>query len=196
MHLSILMAATAVVGGATLSAPPETPLPPAVLVLTDELCTAQKVMGDGWITAKEKFPAGELLCPAFESKAKEVFSDVTVAKTAPAPGTAAGKLVLIPKYISLEATRTMSAFGQRSIVLLVEWTATDDQGKAIWIQTVQGERHEKSGNSFTWKSHSRKLLAGAVDDTAAKSFAALQQAPEIQNLAGTVSSATGAGRTN
>ena len=100
----------------------------AVLVLTPDQCSEESKKGD-WVIGKEKYRMGELLCPTAESAVQQVFEKYTRVETLPEKGSAPGKIVLRPKLVDLEATKTTTAFGKRKMVLLVEWTATDESGK-------------------------------------------------------------------
>jgi hypothetical protein len=154
----------------------------AVLVLTPAQCTEESKKGD-WFSGKEKFRMGELLCPAAESAVQQAFEKFTRSEAVPEKGSPTGKVILTPKLVDVEATKTVTAFGKRKMVLLVEWTATDDTGKALWVQTVEANTQEKTGNLFTAGSHRRKMLEAIRKDLADKSAQALRQSPELQKLA-------------
>src|SRR3989442_1616362 len=120
----------------------------AILVLTPDQCETQSKKGN-WVIGKEKYQVGEFLCPAAEAAVQQVFEKYTRVETLSDDERAPGKVILTPRFVDLEATRTATAFGRRKMVLLVEWTATDHSGKVLWVQTVEGNSHEKTGNLFT-----------------------------------------------
>src|SRR5215510_6371262 len=126
----------------------------AILVLTPDQCSEESKKGD-WVIGKEKYRMGELLCPAAESTVQQVFEKYTRVAAPPEKGGAAGKVILTTRFVDLETTRTVTAFGKRKMVLLVEWTATDESGNVFWVQTVEGNAAEKSGNLFTAGGHRR-----------------------------------------
>jgi hypothetical protein len=154
----------------------------AILVLTPAQCSEESKKGN-WVTGKEKFRMGELLCPAAESAVQQVFEKHTRVESLLEKGSTPGKVILTPRFIDLEATKTATAFGKRKMVLLVEWTATDESGKVIWVQTVEGNAQEKTGNLFTAGGHRRKMLESVKKDLTDKSIQAMRQAPEFQKLA-------------
>jgi len=153
----------------------------AILVLTPAQCSEESKKGN-WVIGKEKFRMGELLCPAAESAVQQVFEKYARVETLPEKGSATGKVILTPRFVDLEATRTTTAFGKRKMVLLVEWTATDESGKVFWVQTVEGNAQEKTGNLFTGGSHRRKMLESIKKDLADKSAQAIRQSPEFRKL--------------
>ena len=57
---------------------------------------------------------------------------------------------------------------ERKMVLLVEWTATDDYGKVFWVQTVEANTQERAGNLFTGGKHRRKMLEAIQKHLAAQ----------------------------
>ena len=154
----------------------------AILVLTPDQCSEESKKGD-WVIGKEKYRMGELLCPAAEATMQLVFEKYARAEAPLEKGSAPGKVILTPKFVDLETTRTVTAFGKRKMVLLVEWTATDETGKVFWVQTIEGNAAQKAGNLFTAGSHRRKLLEAIRKDLADKSAQALRQSPEFQKLA-------------
>ena len=89
-------------------------------------------------------------------------------------------MILTFRFVDLEATRTATAFGKRKMVLLMEWTATDDTGKVFWVQTVEGNAKEKSGNVFTAGGHKKKMLESIREDLILKSVQAMRESPELQ----------------
>lgn len=154
----------------------------AILVLTPAQCSEESKKGN-WVIGKEKYRMGELLCPAAESAVQRLFEKYTRVESLPEKGSAQGKVVLTPRLVDLEATTTATAFGKRKMALLVEWTATDDSGKVFWVQTVEANAQEKSGNLFTGGKHRRKMLESVQKDLALKSVQAMRDSPEFQKLA-------------
>lgn len=151
----------------------------AILVLTPEQCSEESKKG-GLVGGKEKYRMGELLCPTAESTVKQVFEKYTRVETFPENGSTPGKVVLTPKFVDLEVAKT---FGKRKMVLLVEWTARDESGKVFWVQTVEGNAQEKTGNIVTSGSHRRKMLEAIRKDLTDKSVQAMRQSPQFQKLA-------------
>jgi hypothetical protein len=154
----------------------------AILVVSADQCSEESKKGN-WVIGKEKFRVGELLCPATESAVEQVFEKYTRVESLPEKGSTPGKVVLSFRFIDLEATRTASAFGKRKMVLLLEWTATDESGKVFWVQTVEANAKETSGNLFTAGKHRRKMIDSIKKDLIAKSIQAMRQSVEFQKLA-------------
>lgn len=154
----------------------------AVLVLTLGQCSEESKKGN-WISGKETYRMGELLCPAAESTVQQIFEKYTRVESLPEKGTTPGKVILTPRLVDLAATRTVMASSKRRMVLLVEWTATDESGKVFWVQTVEGSAEAKSGNAFTAGKHRREMIESVKQDLADKSVQAMRQSPEFQKLA-------------
>jgi len=156
----------------------------AVIVLTQEFCTVEVKRGV-WAFGGEVFQAGRLLCPAAEEAARNSFQRVIRMETAPKPEDAGGHLILIPRYVDMEATTTATLVGtvtqieKRKMALLVEWTATDPSGKILWAQTVEGDARKGTGVKNI--SH-RKLLENATRDLVANSTEAMEKSQEIQQF--------------
>lgn len=154
----------------------------AVLVLPKNECSAESKKGN-WVIGKEKYKVGELLCPTAESVVALVFEKYTRFETVPEKGSSPGKVILNFRFVDLEATRTATAFGKRKMVLLMEWTATDDTGKVFWVQTIEGNAEEKTGNVFTAGGHKKKMLESIKKDLTLKSVQAMRESSEFQKLA-------------
>lgn len=154
----------------------------AILVLTPEQCSAESKKGN-WVIGKEKYRLGELVCSPAQSVVEQVFENYTRVDTPPEKGSTSGRVILMPRFVDLEATRTATAFGKRKMVLLVEWTATDESGRVFWVQTVEANAEEKSGNLFTAGKHRKKMLEKVKKDLTVKSVHTMRQSPEFQKLA-------------
>ena len=149
----------------------------AFLVVTPEQCKLEhKKRG-------EKFKVGEPVCSAAEETAKQAFQQFTRVETVPEKGTDPNKIILTFKFVDLDATTTITAFGKRKMVMLLEWTATDSAGKVFWVQTVEGTTEEPAGNIFTYKKHKTKMIDEAKTDLIAKSVKAMRESPEFQKIA-------------
>jgi hypothetical protein len=81
----------------------------AIAVLTQPFCTVTVNKRTlfrfaGTMEKNEFFELGRLLCPAVEEAVRKSFERVIRMETAPKPEDAGGHLVLIPRYIDMEAT--------------------------------------------------------------------------------------------
>lgn len=152
----------------------------AALVLTSEFCGTIHRRRTVWLD-KEKFPVGKFVCPAAAAMAGHVFSSVEVFDHKPAADETAATILLTPKLVDTNATST--AWGKREIIVLLEWTATDRDGKDLWIQTVQGSGTGGAGNTFTKRKQKKKILRRAVDDLMAVSRLRLSESPELRGFA-------------
>lgn len=140
----------------------------AIVVLTPIFCTVevtQRAVGQ-----VEVFEAGPSLCSVAEEAVRNSFERVIRMETPPAQQDAGSHLILIPRYVEMVATDTpMGANGartlpsileNRSLALLVEWTAKDPSGKILWVQAIEGDATKAHGFNH------RKILEMATRDVA------------------------------
>jgi hypothetical protein len=164
------------------SAPPKLKLN-AELVLTSDFCTSEMKRGNGLTSVKEKFPVGEKLCPGLESELPAIFASLKKVDQIPAPGTSAADIILVPKVGDIGATQKSLAFSKRELVVILEWTALNREGKTLWVSTVQATGKRNMGNVFTHGKNMRKINEDVADDAIEKSVQTISSAPELANLA-------------
>ncbi len=192
MHLSVLKWCIAyhlgaLLAGLTASAQTFGPQPEAMskipiraeLVLSPEFCATKKRQS---LALKDVLRVGEAACSQLESGLNAVFSSLTRVEKVPAPGASAAEVVLIPKFIDINSTQPLLGSSPRELVILVEWTIQDADGRTIWLQTVQGSSRHKLGWIITTKAQ-RQLAEAAVDDLAKASATRMSIAPELRKLA-------------
>ncbi len=166
----------------TLSVMAENPVPPApqklsltaALVLTPEFCATVNKKGH------EKFQVGKSACAELEPALKGIFTRLTQVDDPAKAGDA--QVVLQPKFADVGATQRAFAFSNRELVVLVEWTARDQSGKAIWIETVQGSASRHIGNAFTYKRNLKHIVEDSVHDMAEQSGAKMSSSPQLLQL--------------
>jgi hypothetical protein len=155
----------------------------ANLVLNYEFCST-KVMKGSFLAGEESFPIGEKACPKLETALSGVFAGgLTKLKGASEADKTDADLTLSPKFVDLGATRPMASWTERELVILIEWTAVDRNGKTIWVQTVQGTASGKLGTLFQVRKQRRLLLEQAIQDLADKSASQISSSPELRKLA-------------
>ena len=167
---------------AAQSPPPKLKLN-AELVLTADFCNAELKRGNGWTTVKEKFPIGEKLCPLLEAELPSVFASMKKSDHVPAPNTADADVILVPKVGDIGATMKNMAHSKRELVIVLEWTALNRAGNAVWVQTIQASGRENMGNVFSHGKDMKKINDDAVNDALAKSEEAMRSSRELQKLA-------------
>ena len=160
------------------SVPPKLNLK-ADLVLTTAFCSAEMKRGNGWTTAKERFPVGEQLCPLLAADLPSLFASMEKSDKVPAPNTTDADVILVPKIGDIGATMGR----KQELVVVLEWTALDRAGRPLWVQTIEGTAHEKAGSAFSHGKHVRLLNDAAVRDALAKSEEAIRSAPGLLKLA-------------
>jgi len=170
-------------GFAQSQAPPAKLNINAELVLTPDFCSAEMKRGNGFASVKEKFPIGEKLCPGLESGLPSVFAALKKVDQIPAPTTSTADIVLVPKIEDVGATQKAYAFSKRELVVVVEWTALDRQGKTLWVGTVQATAKRNMGNTFTHGKNMRKINEEVAEDAVEKSIQTISTAPELVKLA-------------
>jgi len=155
----------------------------AELVLTQDFCTSEMKRGNGWTTVKEKFPIGEKLCPLLETELPSLFVSMKKSEQIPAPNATDADVILFPKVGDIGATEKTWAHSKRELVVVIEWTALDRNGKTLWVQTIQATGEAKMGNAFTHGKNMKLIDEEAVKDALAKSEEAIRSAPELLKLA-------------
>jgi hypothetical protein len=152
----------------------------AALVLTPEFCATTTTKGS-FASGKETFEVGKAACTELEPVLKGVFSNLTRVAVVPPPEE--GQVVLLPKFGEVDATRTMGAFSDRELVVLLEWTVKDRSGKTVWIETVQGTAKHHMGNAFTHGKNEKLIVEDAVKDAAEQSASKMSSSSELHKLA-------------
>ena len=146
----------------------------AALVLTPEFCaTVNK-------KKSEKFLIGKASCTELEPVLKGIFTSLKVVDDPSKAGDA--QVVLEPKFADVAATEANFAFSDRDLVVVVEWTVRDQAGKAVWIETVQGEARRHMGNMYTYNSNLKHIVNDSVHDMAEQSATKMSSAPELLKL--------------
>jgi hypothetical protein len=178
---SIIFAAVSVTLRAQAKPPADTTLTlKAALVLTPEFCATKTTKGS-FATGKETFEIGKAACEELEPALKGVFSSLTRMAVPPSPEET--QVVLLPKFGDVDATKTMGAFSDREMVILLEWTVKDRSGKTVWIETVQGSSKHHMGNAFTHGKNVKLIVEDSVKDAAEQSAIKMSSSPELRRLA-------------
>lgn len=152
----------------------------ADLVLKSDFCAAEMKRGN-WFIRKERFPVGEKLCPRLQSEFPSVFRSLDKVEEVPSPNTATTDVILIPKIDDISATDPMSR--KQEVVVVLEWTALNREGRTLWTGTVQASAKESQGSAATHGKHLRRLNNAVVSDAVNKSIQAITTAPELVKLA-------------
>jgi hypothetical protein len=146
----------------------------AAVVMNPELC-ATKIKKNS-----ETFEVGRAACDLLKSALEQGFSSVT--SVAADKDAQDAQAILIPRFVDVSATKTMSAFSTRELIVLLEWTVKDKSGRTVWIETVQGSGKNHIGNAFTYKKDMKEIIQYAVQDLAHKSVVAMDASPELRKL--------------
>ena len=177
---TIIFSAVSVTSRAQTKSPADTTLTlKATLVLTPEFC-ATKTKKGSFASGKETFEIGKAACAELEPALKGVFYSLTRVAAVPSPEEA--QVVLLPRFGEVDATRTLGAFSDREMVVLLEWTVTDRLGKTVWIETVQGSAKHHMGNSFTHNKNLKLIVEDSVRDVAEQSATKMSSSPELRKL--------------
>jgi hypothetical protein len=171
---SLLLTLSAIAQNQTPLAPQKLSLT-AVLVLTPEFCATVFKGGN-----LEKYLVGKTACIDLEPVLKGIFTSLTRVDDSSKAGDA--QVVLEPKFSDAHATGPGSAWTTREMVVLVEWTARDQSGKAVWIETVQGSAKYKTGNVFQQGSHVKHLVEDSVQNMAEQSAVKISSSPQLLKL--------------
>ena len=171
-----LLALSAMAEKPALSAPPalQKLSLTAALVLTPEFCATVSKKGH------EKFKVGKSACAELEPALRGIFTRLTQVDDPTKAGGA--QVVLQPRFADVGATQKAFAFSNRELVVLVEWTARDQSGKAIWIDTVQGSASRHIGNMYTYKKNLKHIVKDSAHDMAEQSAAKMSSSLQLQQL--------------
>src|SRR5436309_15581949 len=105
----------------------------ADLVLSQEFCATKKRQSLG-----DVLRVGKAACSQLEAELNGVFSGLRRVESVPAAGASTAHVVLIPRFVGINATKPLLGSSQRELVIFLEWTIQDAAGRTIWLQTVQG----------------------------------------------------------
>lgn len=151
----------------------------AALVLTPEFCATKSKKGT-WMINQETFPVGKVACQELEPIIKTAFTHLKRVEDASAAGNV--QLVLTPKFVDVGATQKAFAFSSRELTVIIEWTARDQSGKTVWIETIEGTAKRHMGNAFTYGSNTKHIVEDSVKDAADQAVAKLEASPEISRV--------------
>jgi hypothetical protein len=146
----------------------------AGLVLTPEFCaTIDK-------KHSEKFEVGKAACAQLEPALSKVFAKLI--RVDDAAKAADAQLVLEPRFSEVGGTEKAFAFSTRELVILMEWTVRDREGKVLMLDTVQGTGKRHMGNMYTYKSNLKHIVEDATQDMAEQSAQKIAAAPALVKL--------------
>ena len=156
----------------------------AEIVLTPEFCKTKISKGSRLHSPafrKESFEVGKAACSQMQQGLRHVFASLAAVDK---EDNAGAQVVLIPRFVDLSATRPggpAPAYSDRELVVLLEWTAKDADGKPVWIETVQGSAVRRLGSVFT--NDHKRIIEDAVKDLLRTSARKMSNAPEMRQLA-------------
>jgi hypothetical protein len=146
----------------------------AGLVLTPEFCaTIDK-------KHSEKFEVGKAACAQLEPVLSKIFTKLT--RVDDASKAADAQVVLQPRISEVGGTEKAFAFSTRELVILMEWTVRDREGKVLMLDTVQGTGKRHMGNMYTYKSNLKHIVEDATQDMAEQSAQKIAAAPALVKL--------------
>ncbi|MFZ0306006.1 MAG: hypothetical protein WAL75_25190 [Terracidiphilus sp.] len=146
----------------------------ADIVLTPEFCaTIDK-------KHNEKFEVGKAACEQLQPALGKIFTKLTRVDDASKASDA--QVVLQPQFSEVGATEKTFAFSSRELVVLVEWTVRDREGKVLMLDTVQGTGKRHMGNAFTYKNNLKHILEDCTSDMAEQSAQKIASAPALVKL--------------
>ena len=146
----------------------------ADLVLTPEFCSTVDKKHN------EKFEVGKAACAHLELALRPVFARLTRVDDASKASDA--QVVLEPRFSEVGGTQKSFAFSTRELVVLVEWTVRDREGKVLMLDTVQGTGQRHIGNAFTYKNNLKHILEDSARDMAEQSAQKIATTPALVKL--------------
>jgi hypothetical protein len=149
----------------------------AALVLTPEFCATVKKVGSALVN-QEKFDVGKEACKQLEPGLATVFTELK--RVADSSETAGAQVVIEPKFADVGATQKAFAFSKRELVVVVEWTIRDRDGKVLWLETIDGSAKRNIGNAFTHGKNMKHIVEDAVQNVTEESAAKMISATQLQ----------------
>jgi hypothetical protein len=146
----------------------------AALVLTPEFCATVSKKKPG------KFPVGKSACEQLGPALAGIFTSLKPVDDSSKAGDA--RVVLEPKFADVGATRRAFAFSDRELDVLVEWTARNQSGKVVWLETVEGTAKRHQGNTFTHRSNLKHIVEDSVRNMSEQSAAKMAASPQLRKL--------------
>ncbi|MCC6392771.1 MAG: hypothetical protein IT167_19390 [Bryobacterales bacterium] len=159
----------------------------AEIVLTQEFCRTKIARGSRFNTPtfrKEWFEVGKPACAHMESSLRYVFAKVTRVGREPMPGETSAHVVITPKFVDLNATRPggpVPALSDRELIVLLEWTAKDANGRPVWTETIEGSAVHRLGSVF--ENGRKRIVEDAVIDLLRRSALKMSNSVELQQVA-------------
>lgn len=153
----------------------------AALVLTPEFCATKFGEDHTFFKVEQAFYVGKAACESLEPALNTVFSGLTRVDAASSAGDA--QVVLLPRFVDVNATKRLKAHANRELIVLLEWTAKDRSGNTLWIETVQSSETHQQGRSHGQQKRNAQLLTeDAAKDLAAQSAGKMAASPELRKL--------------
>lgn len=154
---------------------------PVILVISDELKRSEvytKQVGGG-----EKIVLGKLLEANSIELTEALFSSVVVKGSKEGAKNSDGAVILTPKLVS--SFRDLRK--EQTATAVIEWELTDDEGRLIWVTTVEGKGTAKARKTLRPfkepEDRARKQTTLLMQDLFDKSYLAIQGSPEIRAYA-------------
>lgn len=128
------------------------------------------------------YAIGAEVCTKAESGLSSLFSDIERSVRQPnAPSDV--PLTLVPKFQDFGLTTGSFMGHNRELLIVIEWTGIDRNGKLAWVQTARGSATGEAGNTrWSAKKNNEKIVADAVDDVFQKTRDLNAGSPELRKL--------------
>jgi hypothetical protein len=141
------------------------------LILTPEFCST--VNNKGHL----RFLIGKTACNQLEPALKGVFTSLQ--RVGDSSQASNARVVLEPKFTDVSVTDRAFTFSKTDLVVVVEWTARDQSGKTLWVETAQGAASRGMGNNLTLRKNMDRLLREAVDQMVSQSVSKISSARQL-----------------
>lgn len=114
---------------------------------------------------------GDSLCKNAEILCKKVFHKVTLSNGT--EDNVASDVVLTPEVVFLDKTQAAFSSQMVEMEIRVLWTLMNARGKIVWIDTIKGFGHEKTGGPFSFDKNTKKQIRMAMGDMFNNTYNAL-----------------------
>jgi hypothetical protein len=148
----------------------------AVLILGPELRAAR---WEAMISPVDRaqIPLGDTLAQECEELARATFERVEVADMSGPRADLPGRLVLIPRLVSVNRTQPATIFGTQTTTIIMEWKVETGAGRLIWVKTVLGEDSRQMTSDV--KGSAAEQVESALTRLYQSSFEALSSSSEV-----------------
>jgi len=89
-------------------------------------------------------------------------------------------IVLVPRLVTAQSAHAVWRYDESTVTLAIEWTAKDNNGNVILVDTVKGEGKSAGGSGFAAKDDVEKRVNTALARLFLNSYKTLYESPVLK----------------